>query len=350
MSPCVSWNSLGFLSHPAPPLPSGALRVLSPHDAVWEFHNTPRDNAWFSGRLETEPVDENKVQNEPRGAPFPPPVLGMFPLPAPWGLLFPAGAGPPVSLSPAPERGSWPERRGALRSPRRGLGRTGAVPWRDSLQDHPVANPDVEMVTPRLSLTFKQLFSNYSAERRKPVHKNQPTAKRSKLSPGADANRRGAVRLMPAGSQRGRWEVPQGLGSSGAPFGALREHLSSAEACPGGSESPSVPPKPLPAVLLPCCELTAKGCLQTVRKTCQGLLNCCVLPLSLMGDLETAKRGEREEIHPKAAEIPAGLPRLRRGSSAACAPSPRPPHRPAPTAPGKCCSSSSSVRVKGEEL
>lgn len=159
------------------------------------------------------------------------------------------------------------------------MGRTGAAPWGDSPQDHPVAN--AEMVTGRPWLIFKQLFPNYSAERRKPVRKNRPAAERSELSPGADGNQRGAAR--PGGSQHGRWEVPQGLGSSRASFGALRERLSSTEACPGGSESPSDPPKPLPAVLLPRRELTATGCLKTSRKTCQALLNSCVPPLSLGG-------------------------------------------------------------------
>lgn len=75
MSPCVSWNSLGFLSHPAP---LQRLSVFSLHDVVWEFRNMPWDNASFSGRLETEPVDKNKVQNEARRAHFPTSILGYF--------------------------------------------------------------------------------------------------------------------------------------------------------------------------------------------------------------------------------------------------------------------------------
>lgn len=87
--------------------PTRPLRSLLEHDAVWEFHNAPRDNASLSGRLETEPVDENKVQNEPLGAPFPTSSSGLFP-----GVFSSQLERDHLSLSPAPERGSWPERRG----------------------------------------------------------------------------------------------------------------------------------------------------------------------------------------------------------------------------------------------
>lgn len=101
-------------------------------------------------------MDGNKVQNEPRGAPFPTSSLGLFP-----GGCSSQLERDHLSLSPAPE---WA---GEERGSRWGLGRTGTAPWGDSPQDHPVAN--LEMVTGRLWLIFKQLFPKYSAERRKPL-------------------------------------------------------------------------------------------------------------------------------------------------------------------------------------
>lgn len=85
MSPCISWNSVGFLSHPVSLLP---FHVFSTHDVVWEFHNMSWDSASFSGRLEAELVDESKVPSKAHGACFPTSILGFFPLSRLWGLPF----------------------------------------------------------------------------------------------------------------------------------------------------------------------------------------------------------------------------------------------------------------------
>lgn len=48
----------------------------------------PWDSASFSGRLETEPVDESKVQIEAHAAHFPTPILVFFPFTQFLGAVF----------------------------------------------------------------------------------------------------------------------------------------------------------------------------------------------------------------------------------------------------------------------
>lgn len=85
MSPCISWNSVGFLSHPVSLLP---FHVFSTHDVVWEFHNMSWDSASFSGRLEAELVDESKVPSKASWGLFSYIHLGLFPLVQALGTAF----------------------------------------------------------------------------------------------------------------------------------------------------------------------------------------------------------------------------------------------------------------------
>lgn len=90
MSPCISWNSLGFLSHPSPSQMLCSPRVTWSGNFIICLGTMPH----FQEGLKTESVDKNKVQEGSRGAYFPTSWkkknLGIFffPLPSLQGLLF----------------------------------------------------------------------------------------------------------------------------------------------------------------------------------------------------------------------------------------------------------------------